>query len=30
MAKAYVDDISQFLDLTNKENVSILKDKTLI
>lgn len=30
MAKAYVNDISQFLDVTNKENVKILKDRTLI
>lgn len=30
MARAYVNDISQFLDITNKENVKILKDKTLI
>lgn len=30
MARAYVNDISQFLNVTNKENVSILKDKTLI
>lgn len=30
MAKAYVNDIAQFLDVTNKENVKILKGKTLI
>jgi predicted RNA-binding protein with RPS1 domain len=30
MTKAYVNDISQFLDVTNKENVKILKDRTLI
>jgi len=30
MARAYVNDICQFLDITNKENVKILKDKTLI
>ena len=30
MARAYVNDISQFLDVTNKENVKILKGKTLI
>ncbi len=30
MAKAYVNDISQFLDITNKENVKILKGHTLI
>lgn len=30
MAKAYVNDICQFLDVTNKENVRILKNKTLI
>ncbi len=30
MAKAYVDDISQFLDIANKENVKILSGKTLI
>lgn len=30
MAKAYVNDISQFLDLSNKENVKILKGKSLI
>lgn len=30
MAKAYVNDISQFLDVTNKENVKILKGSTLI
>ena len=28
MAKAYVNDISQFLDVTNKENVKILKGRT--
>jgi len=30
MTRAYVNDISQFLDITNKENVKILKGKTLI
>jgi len=30
MAEAYVNDIAQFLDVTNKENVRILKDKSLI
>jgi hypothetical protein len=30
MVRAYVNDISQFLDATNKENVKILKGKTLI
>ena len=30
MAKAYVDDIGQFLDIANRENVRILKGKTLI
>ena len=30
MADAYVNDIAQFLDVTNKENVRILKGKTLI
>jgi hypothetical protein len=30
MARAYVNDISQFLNVTNKENLAILKDKTLI
>jgi hypothetical protein len=30
MAKAYVSDIAQFLDVTNKQNVKILKGKTLI
>ena len=30
MAKAYVDDIGQFLNIANKENVRILKGKTLI
>lgn len=30
MARAYVNDISQFLDVTNKENVKILAGKTLI
>lgn len=30
MVRAYVNDISQFLDLANKENVRILGSKTLI
>lgn len=30
MSKSYVDDISQFLDLANRENVKILGGKTLI
>jgi hypothetical protein len=30
MAKAYVDDISQFLDLAHRENLKILGGKTLI
>lgn len=30
MAKSYVNDISQFLDLANRENVKILGGKTLI
>ena len=30
MARAYVNDICQFMDNTNKENVKILKEKTLI
>ena len=30
MTKAYVDDIGQFLDIANRENVRILKGKTLI
>ena len=30
MAKAYVDDIGQFLDLSNRENVRIIGGKTLI
>lgn len=30
MARSYVNDICQFLDVTNKENVKILKGKTLI
>lgn len=30
MARSYVNDICQFLDVTNKENVRILKGKTLI
>lgn len=30
MSKSYVDDISQFLDLANRENVRILAGKTLI
>lgn len=30
MAKAYVEDIGQFLDIANRENVRILGGKTLI
>lgn len=30
MAEAYVSDIAQFLDVTHKENVRILKGKNLI
>jgi len=30
MAKAYVDDVSQFLNIANQENVKILAGKTLI
>jgi hypothetical protein len=30
MVKAYVNDISQFLDVANRENVKILAGKTLI
>mgnify|MGYP007068594026 FL=1 len=30
MAKSYVNDISQFLDIANRENVKILGGKTLI
>lgn len=30
MVKAYVNDIGQFLDIANRENVRILKNKTLI
>ena len=30
MAKAYVNDIGQFLNLANRENVRILGGKTLI
>ena len=30
MVRAYVNDICQFLDITNKENVKILKEKALI
>jgi hypothetical protein len=30
MAKAYVDDAGQFLDIANRENVRILGGKTLI
>lgn len=30
MARSYVNDISQFLDLANRENVKILAGKTLI
>jgi hypothetical protein len=30
MARAYVNDISQFLNLANKENVKILAGKSLI
>lgn len=30
MSKSYVNDISQFLDLANRENVRILAGKTLI
>ena len=30
MARAYVNDISQFLDLANRENVKILAGKSLL
>jgi hypothetical protein len=30
MAKAYVDDICQFLDLAHRQNMKILSGKTLI